>query len=122
MDENKQTSAAAETPQHTNNKCADCRTFVIALVTAIIVVTLYHIGTTLCKAYFKCSEQPQIQRVYVEFGDGCPIKKKFHHGEFRKNFKGERFRKGAAHHHKMKREFMKKHNHAKPAPEQPAAK
>ena len=126
MDENKQVSAAAETSQPVvtqaaNAKCTDCRTFVIALVTSIIVVTLYHIGTMVYKTYFKCAEQPQIQRVYVEVGEGQRMKKRFHHGEFRKHPKGERFRKGAPHHPHMKREFMRKNRPGKPVPAQPAA-
>ena len=44
-----------ETPAPEPRKNNDLRTFAIALLTAVIVVALYHFGCGICKIYF-CSE------------------------------------------------------------------
>ena len=56
-------------PETAGKKChcsGDCRTFWISLLTAIIVVVVYHAGLAVCRMYCKpCAPQPCVRYMLV---------------------------------------------------------
>ena len=94
----------------------DLRTFMIALLTAVIVVALYHFGTGLCKIYCSgCSDgyypTPRYMLVPVmnvpmpEMDEGDMP----HHGRGKFGMKRHGFRHGGMPHHGHGKFGMKKH-------------